>query len=302
MGKSALFNRLVRRREALVHNTPGGHVTRDYQEGRAQLADLRFRVLDTSGLEPFQPSETIQARATQLTARVLARADLALLLVDGRTGVLPADEQLARWLRRAAPTCTVVPVANKCERRGPRGEAAVADVVAEVPRLGFGDVVAISAETGEGMTELYAALQPAIDRLTDARGAAVQQLLGQETGQPAEAGEAGAEEGAEAAGLPTEGAGSTGSGEPSTSGRGTAAAGKDASSSSSRSSSGTAPLKIAIMGLPNVVSPAGCRSHAAAPGGPGWWVGCGWGVGGPLACCTPGWRCCCCCCCSMGSK
>ena len=52
VGKSALFNRLVRRKEALVYNTPDSHVTRDHREGLAQLADLQFRVLDSAGLEP----------------------------------------------------------------------------------------------------------------------------------------------------------------------------------------------------------------------------------------------------------
>ena len=84
VGKSALFNRLICRKEALVYNTPGGHVTRDYQEGIAQLADLKFKALDTSGLEPSLPTGSIQARAAALTARVLGKADVALLLIDGR--------------------------------------------------------------------------------------------------------------------------------------------------------------------------------------------------------------------------
>lgn len=84
VGKSALFNRLLQRKEALVYNTPGGHVTRDYQEGVGSLGDLRFKALDTSGLEPSMRGGSIQARAAELTARVLQRADIALLLIDGR--------------------------------------------------------------------------------------------------------------------------------------------------------------------------------------------------------------------------
>lgn len=238
VGKSALFNRLVRRREALVANTPGGHVTRDYQEGAASLGDLRFRAVDTSGLEPFQPGDSIQARATELTTRVLGRADAALLLLDGQTGLLPADEQLARWLRRAAPALRVLPVANKCERRGPAGETAVAEAVAEAPRLGFGEAVAVSAETGEGMAELYEALQPLVDALVEARRSAVAELAGA-GGEAAAAGTAGA---AGRQGQPAAGAlecGGDGAGEASSSG------GVD----------DAGPLKIAIMGLPNVVSP-----------------------------------------------
>lgn len=72
-----------------VHNTPEGHVTRDYKEGVARLADLDFRCIDTSGLEPFMAATTLQARATQLTLRVLQSSDLALLLLDGRCGPSP---------------------------------------------------------------------------------------------------------------------------------------------------------------------------------------------------------------------
>lgn len=87
VGKSALFNRLVGRKAALVQNTPGGHVTRDWKEGSARLGDLDFTVVDTSGLEPelgTKSPHSIQARTAVLTASVLARADATLLLMDGR--------------------------------------------------------------------------------------------------------------------------------------------------------------------------------------------------------------------------
>lgn len=89
VGKSALFNRLVGRRQALVLDTPTGHVTRDWKEGRAALGDLRFTVVDTSGLEPEHASRdpaSIQARGAALTASVLARADATVFLVDARHG------------------------------------------------------------------------------------------------------------------------------------------------------------------------------------------------------------------------
>ncbi|KAA6417474.1 MAG: GTPase Der-like, partial [Trebouxia sp. A1-2] len=156
VGKSALFNRLVGKREALVHNTPEGHVTRDYKEGLARLSDLRFKVADTSGLEPSAAPGTIQARAIALTSSVLNQSTLALFLVDAREGVLGQDADLAKWLRKTCST-RVLLAANKAERRGV--EAALTDAT----RLGFGEPIAISAETGEGMTELYAALQPLLD-------------------------------------------------------------------------------------------------------------------------------------------
>ncbi|PRW45001.1 GTPase Der [Chlorella sorokiniana] len=264
VGKSALFNRLVRRREALVHDTPGGHVTRDYQEGVAKLADLKFKVIDTSGLEPFLPGDTIQARATALTGRVLNRSDVALLLIDGQTGALPPDEQLARWLRKTVvrtPSsgsssksssssgdssssssisessssssgsgpgrprgCHVLLAANKCERRGVGNEALVAATLAESVRLGFGEPVALSAMTGEGLSDLYEALQPLLDPIVATRQAAVRQMEAPVAAVEQQQGEGAAADAAAAA----------------------------AAEEGTASGSGKGPLKVAIMGLPNV--------------------------------------------------
>mmetsp|Transcript_10873 Transcript_10873/g.25831 ORF Transcript_10873/g.25831 Transcript_10873/m.25831 type:complete len:559 (+) Transcript_10873:170-1846(+) len=162
VGKSMLYNRLVRRKEAVVFDTPGSHVTRDYREGRAQLGDLRFRAIDTSGLEPFLPSSSLQGRASELTARMMRRSDLILLLLDARDGVIPADREVASWMR-AQMRPRVIVVVNKCERRTHTGEAENAEALAEAAALGLGDPVAISAAHGEGMAELYAAMQPHID-------------------------------------------------------------------------------------------------------------------------------------------
>lgn len=70
VGKSTLFNRLIGRRNALVHDTPSSHVTRDYKEGLARFSDLQFRIIDTSGLEPAMSAETVQGRATRITKQV----------------------------------------------------------------------------------------------------------------------------------------------------------------------------------------------------------------------------------------
>ncbi|HZT17749.1 MAG TPA: ribosome biogenesis GTPase Der [Dongiaceae bacterium] len=150
-GKSTLFNRLVGRRVAIVHDTPG--VTRDRREGEARLGDLAFTVVDTAGFEE-ERGETLAARMRAQTERAVAEADAVLLLVDARAGLTPLDESFARWLRRArAP---VILVANKCEGRG--GEAGRLDAF----RLGLGEPVAVSAEHGEGMGELYDALAPLV--------------------------------------------------------------------------------------------------------------------------------------------
>jgi predicted GTPase len=114
VGKSALFNRLTAGRDALVADTPGpgGHTTRDWREGYGKLADLRFRLVDTSGLEPTVAMGAagrgaaaaalppLQARSAAITARVLARSHVALLVLDASAGVTEADLDLGRWLRR----------------------------------------------------------------------------------------------------------------------------------------------------------------------------------------------------------
>ena len=75
VGKSSLFNALTHRRAALVHDSPNSHVTRDYKEAVATLSDLRFVVVDTSGLEPFMSRESIQGRATGITRSVRDHAE-----------------------------------------------------------------------------------------------------------------------------------------------------------------------------------------------------------------------------------
>jgi GTP-binding protein len=149
VGKSTLFNRLVGRRQALVHDLPG--VTRDRIEGRARLRDLDFKVLDTAGLEPDRP-EDLAGRLAALTLEGLASADLGLLVVDARAGITPLDRDIARLLRRQGKP--ILLVANKCEGR------AGAAGLAEAFELGLGEPVAVSAEHGEGMVELADALRP----------------------------------------------------------------------------------------------------------------------------------------------
>ena len=149
VGKSTLFNRLVGKRLALVDDTPG--VTRDWREGEGRIADMTFRVLDTAGLEDAA-EETLAGRMSRHTLVALAAADVTLLLIDARAGVTPVDEHFASQLRKRATP--VVLVANKCEGRA--GEVGLIDAFG----LGLGDPVAVSAEHGEGMGELFDALLP----------------------------------------------------------------------------------------------------------------------------------------------
>ncbi|MFL6863435.1 MAG: ribosome biogenesis GTPase Der [Allosphingosinicella sp.] len=153
VGKSTLFNRLVGKRLALVDDRPG--VTRDRREGEASLLGLDFRVIDTAGYEEEDPA-TLPGRMRAQTSAAVAEADAALFLIDARAGLTPLDEEIARWLRSA--TTPVVLAANKAEGRA--GEAGAMEAYS----LGLGEPIAISAEHGEGVADLFEHLRPHIER------------------------------------------------------------------------------------------------------------------------------------------
>ena len=152
VGKSTLFNRLVGKRLALVDDQPG--VTRDRREGDASLLGLEFRVIDTAGFED-EHAHTLPGRMRQQTEAAVREADAALFLIDGREGVTPLDEEIARWLR--AETTPVAVVVNKAEGRA--AESGILDSY----RLGLGDPIAISAEHGEGVADLFEAIRPHVE-------------------------------------------------------------------------------------------------------------------------------------------
>ncbi|MFK3889019.1 ribosome biogenesis GTPase Der [Sphingomonas sp. NPDC079357] len=154
VGKSTLFNRLVGKKLALVDDRPG--VTRDRREGDAHLLGLDFRIIDTAGYEDEDPN-TLPGRMRQQTQAAVDAADVALFVVDSRAGVVPLDEEIARWLRGS--DTPIVLMANKAEGRA--GEGGFYEAMA----LGFGDPVAFSAEHGEGLVELFEALLPHLDPL-----------------------------------------------------------------------------------------------------------------------------------------
>jgi GTPase len=151
VGKSTLFNRLVGRRLALVDDRPG--VTRDRREGDAQLGDLAFKVIDTAGLEKAE-RDSLSARMQAHTAAAIAKADAVLFLIDARAGATGPDQTFADLVRKSGKRAILV--ANKSEGRA--GEAGALDAYV----LGLGDPVAISAEHGEGLAELYEALRAAL--------------------------------------------------------------------------------------------------------------------------------------------
>ncbi|MBF0248324.1 MAG: ribosome biogenesis GTPase Der, partial [Alphaproteobacteria bacterium] len=145
VGKSTLFNRLVGKRLAIVDDMPG--VTRDRREGDARLSDLRFKVIDTAGLEDAH-DDSLESRMRKQTEAAFHEADVGLMLIDARIGLTPLDEHFANWLRRQ--NTPVILVANKCE--GAAGQP-----------LGLGDPVPLPAEHGEGLVDLYEALRPYSD-------------------------------------------------------------------------------------------------------------------------------------------
>ncbi|MCO6382567.1 ribosome biogenesis GTPase Der [Oceanicola sp. 502str15] len=155
VGKSTLFNRLVGKRLALVDDQPG--VTRDLREGEARLGDLRFTVIDTAGLEEAT-DESLQGRMRRLTERAVEMADVCLFLIDARTGVTPTDEVFADILRRK--NAHVLVGCNKAEGRAGEGG------MIEAWSLGLGDPIPLSAEHGEGMSDLLAALMPVVDEIS----------------------------------------------------------------------------------------------------------------------------------------
>ncbi len=143
VGKSTLFNRLTRSRDALVADFPG--LTRDRHYGRARAGLREYFVVDTGGFEPKATSGILHAMAQQ-TKQAIAESDVVIFLVDGRTGLTPQDATIADLLRRSGRP--VVLAVNKAEGLPPER------TVAEFHELGLGEPVAISAAHGERVPAL----------------------------------------------------------------------------------------------------------------------------------------------------
>ncbi|MEM9270726.1 MAG: GTPase, partial [Pseudomonadota bacterium] len=176
VGKSTLFNRLVGKRLALVDDRPG--VTRDLREGEARLGALRFRVVDTAGLEDA-PEESLAGRMRGLSERAVDAADAVLFMIDARVGVTAADQLFAEMLRKRAKV--VLLGANKAEGHAGR------DGALEAYGLGLGEPVLISAEHGEGMIDLAEALAPLVETADAASQEAITDLVVQEDGSAEDA-------------------------------------------------------------------------------------------------------------------
>ncbi len=148
VGKSTLFNRLVGQKLALVDDKPG--VTRDRREGRGRLGDLEFTVVDTAGLDEGAKG-SLTARMQAQTETAIGLADALMFVIDARAGLTPTDRTFADFARRANKP--VVLVANKAEGR--HGELGAMESYA----LGLGEPIQISAEHGEGLSDLHDALR-----------------------------------------------------------------------------------------------------------------------------------------------
>jgi len=147
VGKSTLFNRLAGKKLAIVDDRPG--VTRDRRYADGRLGDLELELIDTAGFEDVD-DESLEARMRLQTERAVDEADVVLFVVDAREGLTPLDRIFAELLRRRDKP--VVLAANKAEGRA--GEAGAAEAFA----LGMGEPILLSAEHGEGLSELYEAL------------------------------------------------------------------------------------------------------------------------------------------------
>jgi len=146
VGKSTLFNRLTRTRQAIVHDLPG--VTRDRHYGEGGLGARRFIAIDTGGFEP-RAHEGLAVEMARQAEQAIAEADVVLLVVDARAGLTSADRDIAERLRRHARVWIAV---NKAEGMQPES------AVAEFHELGLGTPAALSAAHGEGVRELLEAV------------------------------------------------------------------------------------------------------------------------------------------------
>ena len=148
VGKYTLFNRLVGRKVAIVHDMPG--VTRDRKMAEATLRDLKLRIVDTAGYE-FSTEDNLEKRMWLQTKRAIEEADVCLFLFDAREGLHPYDEHLAGLVRESHKP--VILLANKCEGK------AQEDGIYEAYKLGLGQPIPFSAEHGLGLQDLYDALK-----------------------------------------------------------------------------------------------------------------------------------------------
>jgi GTPase len=163
VGKSTLFNRLTRSRDALVADLPG--LTRDRHYGEGRIGEMPFLVIDTGGFEPVAKDGIMHEMAKQ-TKQAVAEADVVIFIVDGRQGLTPHDKTITDFLRKSGRA--VMLVVNKAEGMK------YTSVAADFYELGLGDPYVISAAHGDGVADLVEealglaiAQQPVSDEVLD---------------------------------------------------------------------------------------------------------------------------------------
>lgn len=155
VGKSTLFNRLTKSRDAIVADFAG--LTRDRHYGNGKQGSTEYIVIDTGGFEPDASSGIYKEMAKQ-TRQAVAEADIVFFVVDARAGISGQDHEIAKYLRKLGKKCILV--ANKSE-----GMTEGAQLV-EFFELGLGSVLPISASHGQGIRSLIdAALEPMLSEL-----------------------------------------------------------------------------------------------------------------------------------------
>ena len=153
VGKSTLFNRLTKSRDAIVADFAG--LTRDRHYGTGRMGQREYIVIDTGGFEPEAGEGSIFREMARQTRQAIAEADVVIFVVDARAGLAGQDHDIANELRRLGKPCLLV--ANKAE--GMREGAQLA----EFYELGLGEVIAVSAAHGQGVRSM-------LDRALDALG------------------------------------------------------------------------------------------------------------------------------------
>lgn len=154
VGKSTLFNRMTRSRDALVADFPG--LTRDRHYGEGRVGKRPFLVIDTGGFEPVAKDGILREMAKQ-TRQAIAEADIIFFMVDGRQGLTPHDKTINDFLRKAGSK--VILVINKSEGMQ------YTNVASDFYELGLGDPCVISAAHGDGVADL---VETSLDELLDA--------------------------------------------------------------------------------------------------------------------------------------
>ena len=153
VGKSTIFNRLTGTKEALVHDKPG--LTRDRKEGKANISDLNFTIIDTAGLEKADKGSLEQLMMEQ-TSKAIDEADIIMFTIDGRDGVTPLDHDFAKMVRKKNKPTIMLVNKSENERKSPG--------IIESYKLGFGSPVALSAEHGIGFGDLYDAITETVEK------------------------------------------------------------------------------------------------------------------------------------------